>query len=388
MSARLAVVCSHPIQYYAPWFRNLTAQEDLKVKVFFLWNFGVTETFDPGFERTFIWDVPLLDGYESCFVPNTSTDPGTHHFGGLSNPSLFAEVLAWKPDAVLLFGYAFHSLSEFLWKWNKSRGPLLLRGDSHRLASPDSWKQRGKDALGSLIFKKFDAFLYCGIANKDYFVHRGALPSELFFVPHAIDTTRFNRNAVPDLEIKKIRAAWGATPEQPVVLFAGKFETKKRPLDLVRAFQQVGRRDALLVFVGSGPLEKDLGEAIFGRDNIRIFPFENQSRMPAIYCAANLFVLPSQGIGETWGLAVQEALNCGTPVIVSSHVGCHPDLVHGNGTVFEAGSVAGLTQALRESLAPDRLAFWKTAPGNRLVEYSYPTATQGLKNALDALGCA
>ena len=44
MSLRLAIVLSHPVQYYSPWFRHLAAREELSVKVFYLWDFGVKET--------------------------------------------------------------------------------------------------------------------------------------------------------------------------------------------------------------------------------------------------------------------------------------------------------------------------------------------------------
>ncbi len=73
---RLAVVTTHPIQYYAPWFRRLASHPGLDLRVFYLWDFGVVEREDKGFGRTIRWDVPLLDGYASEFVPNVSRRPG------------------------------------------------------------------------------------------------------------------------------------------------------------------------------------------------------------------------------------------------------------------------------------------------------------------------
>ena len=49
--------------------------------------------------------------------------------------------------------------------------------------------------------------------------------------------------------------------------------------------------------------------------------------MPGIYKMADVFVLPSKGPGETWGLAVNEAMACSLPVLVSDKCGCYPDLV-------------------------------------------------------------
>ena len=51
-------------------------------------DFGVSRQVDPGFGVPVQWDVPILEGYESEFVPNLSPWPGTERFVGLWNPSL------------------------------------------------------------------------------------------------------------------------------------------------------------------------------------------------------------------------------------------------------------------------------------------------------------
>jgi len=68
-------------------------------------------------------------------------------------------------------------------------------------------------------------------------------------------------------------------------------------------------------FVGNGILEKEMKSA--AADNVLFMPFQNQSQIPSIYHAANIFVLPSQGPGETWGLAVNEAMACGKAILIS-----------------------------------------------------------------------
>src|SRR5262249_23692831 len=58
-----------------------------------------------------------------------------------------------------------------------------------------------------------------------------------------------------------------------------------------------------------------------------------------------VFCLPSRGPEETWGLAVNEAMACGRPILVSDRCGCAPDLVAPgqNGFIFEAGNAGELT---------------------------------------------
>src|ERR1700733_14737516 len=87
MSApRLAIVSTHPIQYYAPIFQLLARSTRLQLRVFF--TFSQSEAgpiADQGFGRTIVWDLPLLDGYDHEFVPNVARRPGTDHFWGLRN---------------------------------------------------------------------------------------------------------------------------------------------------------------------------------------------------------------------------------------------------------------------------------------------------------------
>src|SRR5258708_23672139 len=103
---RLAIISTHPIQYYAPIFQALARSTIVQPRVFFTWSqtagAGVA---DSGFGRTIKWDIPLLNGYEFEFVPNTAKRPGTEHFRGLRNPGLNRAIEAWRADAVLVFGW-------------------------------------------------------------------------------------------------------------------------------------------------------------------------------------------------------------------------------------------------------------------------------------------
>src|SRR5208283_664631 len=106
---RLAVVLSHPTQYYSPWFRWLRSRTALDFHVFYLWDFGVAPRRDPQFGTSFEWDVDLLSGYDCEFVPNMSAKPGADRFFGFRNPGLPRRLSALGPDALLLFGYKWAS---------------------------------------------------------------------------------------------------------------------------------------------------------------------------------------------------------------------------------------------------------------------------------------
>ncbi|MEI6415873.1 MAG: glycosyltransferase, partial [Pseudomonadota bacterium] len=177
--SRFAIVLSHPVQYYSPWFRWLRRHTRLEFKVFYLWQFGVTVQRDPQFEASFQWDVDLLSGYDSEFVPNHSRDPGTHHFCGLDNPTLCTRLALWKPEAILLFGYNWLSHLQAIW-WARRHGvPLFFRGDSHLLGRPRLPFFRR--ILLKILFRQFAAIIYVGAANRDYFRALDVRPGKLFF---------------------------------------------------------------------------------------------------------------------------------------------------------------------------------------------------------------
>jgi glycosyltransferase involved in cell wall biosynthesis len=157
---------------------------------------------------------------------------------------------------------------------------------------------------------------------------------------------------------------------------------------LLAAFEAIERRDVSLLFVGAGEQENELRQAAAGQSRIFFAPFQNQSEMPRTYAACDLFVLPSFGAKETWGLAINEALCLKRPVIVSDHVGCSRDLVEEgkSGLIFCAGDVNALTGALRDALSDqERLIRWGEAGHGIVARFDYANATAGLEAAFLAV---
>lgn len=389
-AGRLAVVLTHPTQYYSPWFRWLRAHTTLDFRVFYLWDFGVAVRQDPEFGLKFAWDVDLLAGYDSEFVPNRAARPGTEHFWGLRNPALSARLATWRPDAVLLFGYRYAAHLRAI-AWCRRRGvPLVFRGDSHLLGQPRPSLLK-RLALGAL-YRQFAAVTYVGAANRAYFEAFGVPADRLHFAPHAVNHEHFDpRNAAQQEAAGRLRTELGLAPERHVVLFSGKFLPRKQPRALLEAFLSAPRPDATLLFVGEGE-EKSALQARASRApaaDVRFLPFANQSEMPARYLLADLFVLPSRGSSETWGLAINEAMHMGVPCLVSDVVGCQRDLVTDGDTgwVFRAGDLAHLELKLNEALAAlgrDAAGF-KTRVIARMAGYTYAQSTAGLLRALAAI---
>ncbi len=382
---RLAIVLSHPVQYYSPWFRWLRANTALEFRVFYLWDFGVTAQRDPQFGATFRWDVDLLAGYDHEFVPNIARDPGTHHFRGLDNPSLGTRLRAWRPGAVLLFGYAYRSHLGLI---RRPPAPFIFRGDSHLLGSGPSWLKR---FVLRRLYARFAAVTYVGAANRDYFRTLGVSDSKLFFAPHSVNAAHFDPTDSTALAAAAtLRADLGLAGKR-VVLFAGKFNEAKQPVALLQAFVSVATPADALVFVGDGA-EKDRLTALAAAHPatcVRFLPFANQSEMPARYLLADVFALPSRGSYETWGLAVNEAMHLGVPCLVSDRVGCQRDLVHPGetGWVFPAEDPAALAATLAAALRAPAAELQRLGHNARekASHYTYQQTSDGLLQALASL---
>lgn len=356
MMTRLAVVSTHPIQYNAPLFRRLAHESGLELRVLYSWE-GTAKQPDPGFGRAITWDIPLLDGYEYEFVANRSSDPGTHHFGGLNNPQMIPRIEAFKPDVVMVYGWAWRTHLAVL-RHFKGRVPVFLRGDSTLLSGTGPiWKRWLRKPALRWIYSHVDVALSPGTRNREYLAAAGVGPKRIAFMPHSVDIEKFaDESLQPGAEAE--RAKLGIAADEIVIGFAGKFVPGKQCGLLIDAFRMARERTGKpmhLLLIGEGPLRGELEAKAAADADIHFLGFRNQQGMPTAYRMADVIALPSTF--ESWGLSLNEAMASGRPVIASDRVGAAPDLVEGKpyGRVFTSGDMSDLATKLTD-LPHDRRA--------------------------------
>lgn len=345
---RLAVVTTHPIQYYAPLFRLLTERGKIKCKVFYTWEREAT-AYDVDFGRVIEWDIPLLDGYEYEFISNQGDL--RRNFFGVRNPDLINKIEHWEPDAVLVFGWNYYSHLKVL-RHFKNKIPVFFRGDSTLLNEKPGIKVFARRMFLRWIYSHVNTAFYVGKHNKDYFIAHGLHNNQLVFAPHAIDNDRF---ADPGGQYAREAMHWrkelGIKESDIVLLFAAKFQELKCAGLLIKAFLSCNESALHLVLAGNGEQEEYLKQLSANHPNIHFLPFQNQSRMPVLYKLGDIFCLPSHS--ETWGLAINEAMACGKAVIASDRCGCASDLVQNgkNGFIFEHNNEFDLAEKIRYFLS-------------------------------------
>ncbi len=381
---KLAIITTHPIQYNAPLFRLLTSRGKIEPIIFYTWGESVLNNkFDPGFGKAIEWDIPLLDGYRFIFTKNTSADPGSHHFNGIINSELLRNIQAESCDAVMIYGWAFSAHLRLMRKCKKKL-PVYFRGDSNLLDDKPGFKARLRRLALRWIYRSIDIGLYAGESNRLYFKAAGLHKNQLRFMPHAIDNGRFAFDLFEGQEkLSALKSEYGIPLDNRIVLFAGKLEDKKDPLLLINAFTQLNTERVVLVIVGNGILEQACKALAGNNPNIVFIPFQNQSRMPMHYAMCDLFVLPSQGPGETWGLALNEAMAAGKAVIASDKCGGAVDLITNgvNGFIFQHRNIEALKKCLSSALQdPENLRAMGNASAERIKQFSLECQAQAIES--------
>jgi glycosyltransferase involved in cell wall biosynthesis len=393
-TARLAYFVSHPIQYQAPLLRRIAQEPDVELQVFFSSDHSVGQFVDEGFGVKVEWDVPLLAGYQSEFLPKLERgESSTGDALGFARPfsyGIFDRIQRGGFDAVWVHGYSTVNALQAIFSASMLDVPVLLRAEStlHDRERSNA-KMLAKEVFFHLLRRHVRGVLAIGKANAQYWHRYMGEDVPLYAMPYAVDNAFFERKASeagPGTEA--LRRELGLETGRPVILFASKLQTRKRCGDLLEAWLRLREAgsSAYFVIIGDGEeratLEKQaLGSPYSG--DARFLGFKNQTELPAYFALCDVFVLPS--IHEPWGLVVNEVMDASRAVIVSDDVGCQPDLVQNgvNGRVFPAGDVGALTESLADVLASPARAREMGSAGLEIVrQHSFEEDVAGLRKAL------
>ena len=137
---------------------------------------------------------------------------------------------------------------------------------------------------------------------------RGLGLENVIHQPLGVDCSLFHPRQARELW----RARLGLTRDHFVLMYAGRFAREKNLQVLADAVERIGSK-ALLIAIGDGPVPPR------GRRVLRM-PYLSDARALAVALAsADVFV--HAGDQETFGLAVLEALACGTPAVACARAG-------------------------------------------------------------------
>jgi glycosyltransferase involved in cell wall biosynthesis len=338
---KLGVLDFNPIQYHVPLYQLLARRGVLDVSVLYLHDGGSRPVFDPGFGVAVDWnDVNLLAGYDHRFLATASHQA--------SRSGRITALSRWlrSHDVVVIHGYSNPWMLLAAALCRARRVPYLVRGDSGPDSRATGIRRRCRDLVARSVVSHSGGGLAIGSLNEEFY--RKYRAPRVVFAPHSVDNERFA--GPPRTGRAELLGSWGLPPDQPVIMFCGKLQPRKRPLDLVDAVARLPQPVTTL-FVGDGALADQIAgrlRTLEGRACGAVTGFVSQSELPSYYHAADILVLPSES--EPWGLVVNEAMAAGTLPVVSDRVGAASDLVDGVGEVYACGDVPGLAAALDRAL--------------------------------------
>ena len=333
---RLAVVTPTPTPYRDPFWNIVGGTPGVELTVYYArrgdnqrpWDI----TWDQHFKAVYPRAVPVLPHGESYW-----------------NPRITQLLRRGRHEALLLGGYNHLTMLVAARFARRNRIPYYLMSEVY-LAQPRSrWRRLVKGPVVRWVVRGARGWLPTGTLAAEYLVHYGADPERICFVPNVpdLDAIRAQADAImPTRSAVRARLGWG---DDPCILFVGRLLALKQVDTLIQAFARVASRmPAQLVIAGDGPKRQALeclARELNVAERVRFCGFVSPDALIPLYCAADLFVLPSSD--ETWGVVVLEALATGLPVIVSNMVGCHRDVVRS----YEVGDVVPPCQVERLAAA-------------------------------------
>ncbi len=246
---------------------------------------------------------------------------------------------ATNPDALIVEANPRYLSTSSAVKWMHSRKrPILGWG----LGSPPlSGPLSGFRQTRRLAFlRQFDGLLAYSQRGADEYAALGFPPNKIFVAHNSVSRR-------PTFNVKRL-----TFNVNPSLLFIGRLQSRKRVDLLLRACAQLDVPPRLVI-VGDGPERaalESLAREVY--PSAQFVGARHGDELKPYFAEADLFVLPGTG-----GLAVQEAMSHGLPVIVAQGDGTQDDLVRaGNGWQIPPDDFDALLATLQDALSnPARL---------------------------------
>tara|TARA_B100002051_G_scaffold261266_1_gene282619 strand:+ start:2048 stop:3220 length:1173 start_codon:yes stop_codon:yes gene_type:complete len=373
---KLGVLITHPIQYFQPILEELSSNSKITTKVFFGCTAGLNEYYDEEFKRLISWNSSPTSGFESQFITNGSNIGKLSGIRGVWEGIRAAQaIMNWDANKVLIFAYTPTFITAAtIWLKVFGQKSLILRADATDGAfKRNSFKKTGRNILLPIYYLSFDLLIAIGSESEEHYKRKG-IPEKRRRKALFSSNVYFFEN-----RIQRLKQEWSAPLEvkdrKQTISYIGKLSRRKGVLTLLTAIRDMSQEEVgkiKLLIVGSGELndiiQKQLREV---RDlDYKILGFVNQQEIVEHYAKSDTVVVPSIE-GETWGLVVNEAIQCGCRVIATDKVGASRDLLHVYPhEVIESNDAIALREAINREFLKDR--YWADDP-NRYKQIPKPS---------------
>ncbi len=367
---------SSPTPYKSPLIERLAAREGIDLFVAFcVWKSGTRP-----------WDLGELKGVRHEVLGGWHIPKGKGNYIRINWP-VISRLRSENPDVVVIAGYNHPTMMMAIAYCVFTNTPFVIQAETW--VERTGLKAKLKQMLLHPILFKAGAFLVTGTLGRKYWVSRGYDENKIRVFANTPDVEYFmqKRAEVKDEERVALRESWQCGSRQ-VAVFVGRLIKVKGVDLLLGAMREMEDEDRpFLVIVGDGTEREELERLAEGMP-VAFLGFLQIDDLPAIYAAADYFVLPS--ILEPWGVVVNEGMACGLPLMLSEQVGAHADLLepsirHGNGALVEGPTVENLKEGMMKmAMASDEdLSRMGIRSQNIIQGWKYGASVQGFEEACD-----
>lgn len=286
-------------------------------------------------------------GFSSVLLRRTSTRSGLFSW----HPELFQHLKKTPPDVIIA-----EPRLGILTAWALAYSPVyrskLIWWLSGHQPGEGSWKSRIRIWIRKILYQRARAYMAYGSATRRYLQGMG-IDKNVFIAYNSLDTREIegaikNWHLRPDLQSAQNEVRAGA---DIVLLFMGRFTREKNIPLLLDVLEHLQRKNQSLnirlVLMGDGPMYQDIERQVISKGlNNKVLmtrAINNVERSAPYFLSADLFILPGKG-----GLAINQAIHFGLPVVLFQADGTEKDMVEDgvNGFYAKTQDREGFVQAL------------------------------------------
>ena len=376
MKEKLGVLITHPIQYFQPVFEELSKNSEINTKVFFGCKAGLNEYYDEEFKKRISWNSSPTSGFESKFITDQVNIGGLRGMSGCWKGIKAArEIIKWDAHNVLIFAYTptFITVAT-VWLRVFSQKSLILRADATDGAfRRNKFKKLARNILLPAYYLLFDLVIPIGSESEEHYKRKGVPERRRRKALFSSNVYFFEKKIK---EIKRLQGMQLNEKERKqTISYIGKLSKRKGVLTLLEAIKNMTKDEIArikLLVVGSGELKIEVQNQLKKVEELdyEMVGFINQKEIVEYYAKSDTVVVPSID-GETWGLVVNEALQCGCRVIATDKVGSSRDLLQAYPhEVIASNDASALREAINRGFLKQR--YWVDDP-NRYKRIPKPS---------------
>jgi len=371
---RVAILTNIPAPYRIPLWVKLQNKFDITVLY--------TSTNDP-FKRE--WNIDFGEGYKYLVFTDPRKNESSEYRVKLK---LFIHLFKAQYDVLIIGGYGNinNIVSCLISKILRKKTVLLWDGGF------ETKQNIIKTAFKKLFYRHLtDAFCVSG-ENAKNVLRKYTKREEKFFNVHFTCDVKFFNEQYEALKIKKgeLKHKLEIDKFSKVIICVSRLDKRKGIQDLLVAIKKIEDNNICLMLVGTGP-DEDYFKSIISKyeiDNVFFKGFIGISEITKYYITSDLLVLPTYY--DTWGLAINEGMACGLPVISSSMAGASFDIIKEgkNGYITEPGNIDELIRAIKSIIYDEEKRLSFSQESLRIIKkWTFEESVRGFEGCFNFLAC-